>query len=160
MPVYIPPALNAVDFELSVQPSHSVAPYDMALTSYTVPALNAVDFALVSYTQPDYNTIDFEFIQSGSAADVDPLTGALVLNGQIPSLSVSDNKSVVTDVGILTFTNFRPAAIISGDKQVLPGTGELILTGFVSGIFGDSLRIGRVRHQPIRSKKSFGWSRK
>jgi hypothetical protein len=64
MPVYTPPALNAVDFELVVQPSHSVAPYVMTLTSYTVPALNAVDFALVTYTQPDYNTIDFELLDA------------------------------------------------------------------------------------------------
>lgn len=64
MPVYTPPALNAVDFALSVQPSHSVAPYTMALTSYTAPALNAVDFALVTYTQPVYNTIDFELLDA------------------------------------------------------------------------------------------------
>ena len=65
MPVYTPPALNAVDFALSVQPAHSVAPYVMALTSYTTPALNAVDFALSVYTQPVYNTIDFELLGGG-----------------------------------------------------------------------------------------------
>ena len=62
MPVYTPPALNAVDFALTVQPAHSVAPYVMALTSYTTPALNAVDFALSVYTRPVYNTIDFELL--------------------------------------------------------------------------------------------------
>lgn len=64
MPVYTPPALNAVDFALVARTPESVAPYTMALTSYTAPALNAVDFALVTYTQPVYNTIDFELLDA------------------------------------------------------------------------------------------------
>jgi hypothetical protein len=64
MPVYTPPALNAVDFALTVQPAHSVVPAYNVLVSYTVPALNAVDFALVTYTPPVYNTIDFELLDA------------------------------------------------------------------------------------------------
>lgn len=136
MPVYTPPALNAVDFALAVQPSHSVAPYEIALTSYSVPALNAVNFALVSYTQPNYNTIDFEFLPSGSSAVVESLTGLLVLSGNAPTVAITDNKSVS------------------------PGTGELILSAFVPGVFGDSLRGTFGGRHPARRKRSFGWSRR
>ena len=68
MSLYTPPALNAVDFALEVQPSHSVVPYDISLSVHTVPALNAVDFALTTYTPPTYNTIDFEFLPEAGGA--------------------------------------------------------------------------------------------
>lgn len=111
MPVYAPPALNAVDFELSVQPSHSVAPYVMTLTSHTVPALNAVDFALVSYTQPVYNTIDFELLDGPPAGvTVDTLTGELTLTGFSPSIG----KGIFTGLGELILTGFAPTVDISG----------------------------------------------
>lgn len=64
MSLYTPPTLNAVDFALEVQLSHSVVPYDISLSVHTVPALNAVDFALTTYTPPTYNTIDFELLPS------------------------------------------------------------------------------------------------
>jgi hypothetical protein len=64
MPVYTPPALNAVDFALTARTPESVVPAYNVLVSYTVPALNAVDFALVSYTPPVYNTIDFELLDA------------------------------------------------------------------------------------------------
>ena len=64
MPIYNPPALNAVNFSLTVEPAHSVAPYLNTLSVYTAPALNAVDFVLSLYTPPVYNTIDFELLAS------------------------------------------------------------------------------------------------
>lgn len=108
MPVYTPPALNAVDFALEVQPSHSVAPYTMALTSYTVPALNAVDFALVSYTQPVYNTIDFELGVSNAVINTN--TGLLEINGFAPSIS----KNIFIDLGALVLNGFSPTVSIGG----------------------------------------------
>lgn len=62
MSIFTQPALNAVDFSLTVQPAHSVAPYINTLSVYTAPALNAVDFALSLYTSPVFNTIDFELL--------------------------------------------------------------------------------------------------
>ena len=78
MALYTPPALNAVDFELTVQPAHSVVPYDMPLSVYSVPALNAVDFALATYTPPTYNTIDFELLPDvgGTTGQIKVWTGS------------------------------------------------------------------------------------
>ena len=64
MPVYTPPALNAVNFALTARTPESVAPYTMALSVYTAPALNAVNFAVATYTAPVYNTIDFELLDA------------------------------------------------------------------------------------------------
>lgn len=117
MPVYTPPALNAVDFALSVQPSHSVAPYNMALTSYTVPALNAVDFALVTYTPPVYNTIDFELLDvPAGGTTVDTLTGALILTGYSPSIG----KWINVGYGELVLAGYAPTIVIAGGTPADP----------------------------------------
>ena len=106
MPVYTPPALNAVDFALVVQPAHSVDPYDMALSVYTVPALNAVDFALVTYTQPVYNTIDFELLGGTNwtlnLSDTITLSDAIVKGvGKFfaDNITLSDQLSGITPQG-------------------------------------------------------------
>jgi hypothetical protein len=62
MPIYTPPALNAVDFALTARTPENVDPYTMALSVYSVPALNAIDFAVATYTPPVYNTVDFELV--------------------------------------------------------------------------------------------------
>lgn len=117
MPAYTPPALNAVDFALSVQPSHSVVPAYNVLVSYTVPALNAVDFALVSYSQPVYNTIDFEVLDvPAGGTTVDTLTGALTLTGFSPSIG----KGIFTGVGALTLTGYAPTVVIAGEVPAAP----------------------------------------
>lgn len=118
MPVYTPPALNAVDFALTVQPSHSVAPYVMVLTSYTVPALNAIDFDLSVYTQPVYNTIDFELLGGGGGgtnwtlnlSDTVTLSEAIIkeivlVKADTVTLSENITKSIgkdISDVVILS----------------------------------------------------------
>lgn len=62
MPVYTPPALNAVNFELSAfTPTTFVLP-GTALSVYSIPALNAVNFALVVYTIPVYVRKNFELL--------------------------------------------------------------------------------------------------
>lgn len=65
MSIYVPPALNAVDFSLSAFTSTDTTPYEVGLSAYTVPALNAVDFALTSYTLPTFVAIDWELLPSG-----------------------------------------------------------------------------------------------
>jgi hypothetical protein len=97
MPIYTPPALNAVNFELTVQPSHSVAPYDIPLSVYSVPALNAVSFALTVYTPPTYNTIDFEFLPSGGS-DVTTNPTALFATFSIPAPVISIAVSISPNV--------------------------------------------------------------
>jgi len=108
MPVYTPPALNAVDFALVVQPAHSVVPAYNVLVSHTVPALNAVDFALVSYTAPVYNTIDFELLDAPSSPIV-----------------------VYPGVGVLTMIGFSPTVSVSGAPVVEPET----VTGIKATMF-------------------------
>lgn len=82
MAIYTPPALNAVDFTLSVQSAHSVAPYLNTLSVYSVPTLSAVDFVLSPYTSPTYNTINFEF-----------------LGGVTPPVTVSNQHLMMMGVG-------------------------------------------------------------
>lgn len=109
MAIYTPPALNAVDFALTVQPSHSVAPYDMPLSVYSAPALNAVDFAQAVYTPPDYNTIDFEFLPSGGT-NVTVTGTVLTATFSIPTYTPSTvrNVSVAVAVQVVTFTTNTP----------------------------------------------------
>jgi hypothetical protein len=63
MPVYTPPALDAVDFALTEQPAQNITPEYNVLSAYSVPSLSSVDFALVAYTPPTYNTIDFNLLR-------------------------------------------------------------------------------------------------
>lgn len=65
MSIYTPPALNAVNFELTAFTPANTAPYEIALSAYTVPALNAVDFALTAYSAPNFPAINFELLDSG-----------------------------------------------------------------------------------------------
>jgi hypothetical protein len=62
MSIYVPPALNAVDFALSAFTPENIVPYESGLSAYTVPALNAVNFALSTYTLPDFFGVDFELL--------------------------------------------------------------------------------------------------
>jgi len=116
MPVYTPPALNAVDFELIVQPAHSVAPYEMALSVYTVPALNAVDFALVTYTQPVYSTIDFEL--GAVSVTLTPGTGLLVLTGYAPTVTVSSSSADPTNRHATPNNYFRSGTFRSLGQRI------------------------------------------
>lgn len=134
MPIYTPPALNAVDFTLEVQPSHSVDPYGMALSIYTVPALNAVDFAFITYTQPVYNTIDFELGVSNAVVNTN--TGLLEITGFAPSIS----KNIFIDLGLLTLTGFSPT----------------IQIGSTGGGGGGGASHGRARRK-LSFRSPFGW---
>ena len=60
MSTYTPPALNDVDFGLTVSTPASITNATSALSSYSVPSLTAVAFALVAYTAPTFAGIDFE----------------------------------------------------------------------------------------------------
>lgn len=62
MPIYTPPANNAVDFAITARTPESVAPNLITLTSFTPAIPSAVNFALSVYTAPVYNTIDFELL--------------------------------------------------------------------------------------------------
>lgn len=67
MSVYVPPALNAVDFALSAHtPVDTTSPSTQGLTVYTPPALSAVDFALSAYTPAAYPMyVGWELLPSG-----------------------------------------------------------------------------------------------
>lgn len=62
MSVYTVPALNAVNFALTVHTAPSLASPPQALQAYTVPSLSAVDFALVAYTVPTYMYVGWELL--------------------------------------------------------------------------------------------------
>lgn len=64
MSVYTVPALNAVDFALTVHTVPSLASPANVLQAYSVPALNAVDFALVAYSLPTYMDVGWELLPS------------------------------------------------------------------------------------------------
>ena len=64
MSIYVPPALNAVDFDLTAHTVPSIASPAQALQSYTVPSLTAVAFALSAYTVPTYMDIGWELLPS------------------------------------------------------------------------------------------------
>ena len=65
MSIYVPPALNAVDFALTTHTVPSLASPTQALTSYTVPSLTAVAFALTAYTAPTYMNVGWELLPGG-----------------------------------------------------------------------------------------------
>lgn len=114
MPVYSPPALNAVNFSLTARTPDSVAPYGMALTSYTVPALNAVNFALASYTLPVYNTADFELGVEPTV--VNPDVGTITLTGYSPTISIV--SPLIAGLGVITLTGYSPT--VSAIEDVAP----------------------------------------
>lgn len=62
MSVYVPPALNAVDFALEAFTPADITPYGMALSVYTPPALSAVNFALSVYTIPTFPYVGWELL--------------------------------------------------------------------------------------------------
>ena len=65
MSTYTVPALNAVDFALTAHTVPSIASPAQALQSYTVPSLAAVAFALTAYTAPTYMDIGWELLPGG-----------------------------------------------------------------------------------------------
>lgn len=65
MSTYTVPALNAVDFALAVHTVPSIVSPANVLQSYTVPALTAADFALTAYTAPTYMDIGWELLPGG-----------------------------------------------------------------------------------------------
>lgn len=67
MSVYTPPALNAVDFELSAYVPTSLDSPVMELSPYTVPSLSAVDFVLSAYTPPSLSNIGWELLPAAPA---------------------------------------------------------------------------------------------
>jgi hypothetical protein len=62
MSIYIIPALNAVNFELTSYTAPDLTPAYQVLSAYTIPALNAVDFALTAYTAPTYPYVGWELL--------------------------------------------------------------------------------------------------
>jgi len=65
MSTYVVPALNAVNFALTAFTPEDNTNHSIALSSYTTPALNAVNFALTSYTLPTFLSLDFELGDGG-----------------------------------------------------------------------------------------------
>lgn len=62
MSVYIPPALNAVNFALTPHTVPSIASPQNVLQLYTTPALNAVNFVLSAFTLPVYMNVGWELL--------------------------------------------------------------------------------------------------
>lgn len=68
MSVYTPPALDAVDFALTVTTPADITPYEIELASYTPPSLNAVDFALTTFTLPTFPDVGWELLPAAPSA--------------------------------------------------------------------------------------------
>lgn len=64
MSVYTVPALNAVNFALTLHSVPSIASPQNVLQSYTTPALNAVNFVLSSFSLPTYMNIGWELLST------------------------------------------------------------------------------------------------
>lgn len=64
MSIYTVPALNAVDFALTVHTVPDITPASQALSVYSVPSLSAVDFALTSWSLPTYPYVGWELLPS------------------------------------------------------------------------------------------------
>jgi len=95
MSAYTVPALNAVDFALTVHTVPSLASPRQALSAYTVPALNAVDFTLVAYTTPTYMDVGWELLPSGGISyTLVCNAGAYTYLGQSAELTVAKNLSL------------------------------------------------------------------
>jgi len=88
--VYTVPALNAVDFALTVHTVPDISPYETGLTVYTVPALNAVDFALTAYTPPTFPYVGWELLPGGDVAPI--------ITGQPQSTSIQTGGTAVLTV--------------------------------------------------------------
>ena len=81
MSIYVPPALNAVDFALEAFTPADMTPAQMALSVYTVPSLSAVDFALTDYTPPTFPYVGWELLPAVSSF----IAGWVRLSGVIGS---------------------------------------------------------------------------
>jgi hypothetical protein len=66
----------------------------------------------------------------GSPINITPDTGAIILTGYAPSVSVSDNKNVSPSTGQLALTGYAPTVTVSDNKNILPSTGVVVLTGY------------------------------
>lgn len=131
MSVYTVPALNAVDFALTVHTVPSIVSPANALQSYTVPALSAVDFALSVYTPPTYMDIGWELTPSGGGA----VTGTLTLSTE----ASVDATAVLGFIGALTLS--AEAAVAATAALGIAGTVTLATESYVdaTGIGGISV---------------------
>jgi hypothetical protein len=136
MSTYTPPALNAVDFAIAVQPAHSVVPVTEPISVYSAPALNAVNFALATYSIPDYNTIDFEFLPQASGitgnASLTSANSVLIAAGTIAvagGVSLTNDASVLSANGSLVVTG---TAAIGNDLSTLSASGAVDIVGTVA----------------------------
>lgn len=103
MSIYVPPALNAVDFALTAHTVPSIASPAQVLSAYTVPALNAVDFDLTAYTVPTYMDIGWELLPSVGPVDYTLIcaVGSYVYTGQSASLTVA--RQLALDAGAYAY---------------------------------------------------------
>jgi hypothetical protein len=67
-------------------------------------------------------------LSEGSSVNVLPETGELRLDGYSPTASVTDNKTVSTELGELAFTGFSPSILTP--VSIAAGFGEVSLSGF------------------------------
>ena len=86
MTTYVVPALNAVNFALTAATPADTTNYGIALSSYSAPALNAVNFALVGYSLPSFVAIDFEIGDGGGPVFPTQYAGLRYYHGTVKEL--------------------------------------------------------------------------
>jgi hypothetical protein len=97
MSIYTPPALNAVNFEITSFTPADLTPAGQALSAYTPPALSAVDFAVTVYTRPTYPYVGWELL---------PATGAVTatLSATLTDATLSSAATVTPAGAAITAT--------------------------------------------------------
>lgn len=158
--IYVPPALNMVDFALTNYTVPDLAPYNTALTSYNLPALDEVNFSLITHTLPSWIGINFELGDAGGDAtiiivgvisylgngDEIILGEALTLEEGNQVASAIGSEAVLADGLIIEDGNSLVSA--SGEENVLSDSLKLpIGLSLVSGlgdelVLSDSLYLG------------------
>ena len=115
MTQYTKPALDAVNFPLTVYTRPDIAPYTVTITACTIADRSAVNFALTPYTPPVFKKINFE-IGTAAATQLtvqDMVQGqtieAITITAHIPNwvLTVADLAQAQT-IGDVTLTAHVP----------------------------------------------------
>ncbi len=119
MSVYTVPALNAVDFALTVHTVPSIASPANVLQAYTVPALNAVDFALALTIPPTYADLGWDLLPDTSGTISATAAQTLGAFTQVATDTLALKASAGGTLGAVTQAASAPLAIQAQASQTL-----------------------------------------
>lgn len=117
MPIYVQPAHNAVNFDLSAFTPEAHPGADVGLSAYAQPAHNLVDFALVAYTQPSMPSVDFELAGGGPVTPTETINVFDFPMRYYQGTSVEELRSRVSGATVVRIANDFPLVLVKAGKS-------------------------------------------